>query len=40
MALAVGAGLLGLAGLGIMGLGLLAPELVHEVQHWFSHAAH
>ena len=40
MALAVGAGLLGLAGLGIMCLGLLAPELVHEVQHWFSHAAH
>ena len=39
MALAFGAGGLGVVGLIIMGLGLFAPNLMHEAAHLFSHAA-
>jgi hypothetical protein len=39
MALAFGAGGLGVIGLIIMGLGLFAPNLMHEAAHLFSHAA-
>jgi hypothetical protein len=39
MALAFGAGGLGVIGLIVMGLGLFAPNLMHEAAHLFSHAA-
>jgi Domain of unknown function (DUF4337) len=40
MALAFGAGGLGVIGLVIMCLGLLAPNVMHDAAHLFSHAAH
>jgi hypothetical protein len=40
MALAFGAGGLGAIGLVIMCLGLLAPNVMHDAAHLFSHAAH
>src|SRR6478672_13290630 len=40
MALAFGAGGLGVIGLVVMGLGLLAPDVMHDAAHLFSHAAH
>ena len=39
MALAFGAGGLGAIGLVIMCLGLLAPNVMHDAAHWFSHAS-
>jgi Domain of unknown function (DUF4337) len=39
MGLAFGSGGLGVVGLIIMGLGLVAPNLMHDAAHLFSHAA-
>ena len=38
MALAFGAGGLGVVGLIVMGFGLFAPNVLHDAVHWFSHA--
>jgi len=38
MALAFGAGGLGVVGLIVMGFGLFGPNVLHDAVHWFSHA--